>query len=226
MKKTIFLISFLLLSLVYQAQELNRPTKKVYRDTTSIDMLDIRIGYHGVVTFHPGIKVGVEYPLRRKIKEIPRYPILSRMDVMNGKGSKTIRKELIASLNSGMFYHRQNHSGFFINFEAEKRRTGRKGKYRGFSFGLGMLRTFLGPTYELDESDQFKKVFLPGRFYFMPSFSYTHGWNFMYKKTIPTAIFYKLTYFMYTPYNNSANMNFAFELGLRVKMLKNHLKHE
>lgn len=220
----IFILLFIV-NIIY-AQTSDRPVKKVYLDTTSIDLLDVRVGYHGVVTFHPGFKVGVEYPIRRKIKELPRYPILSRVEILNGKGAKIIRKDIIASANTGIFHHKQNHSGFFLNIELEKRRTGKKGVYGGFSMGIGGLRTFLGPTYKIDENDEFKKVFLPGRMYFMPSISFNHGWNFKYKKTIPCSIFYKMTYFFYIPYNNALNINFAFEFGLRMKILKNYLKHE
>ncbi|OFX61038.1 MAG: hypothetical protein A2046_15835 [Bacteroidetes bacterium GWA2_30_7] len=188
-------------------------TKKTYIDTSRIEKLSARIAYYGVNSFHPGLKIGVEYPIKRKIVEKPRIP--------RRKGMKTVRKEWIFSANLTGYYHKNNHTGFWLNPELSRRRTGRRGGFKEFSYGFGYLKTFQPKTYIVDDEGNVEKVFIPGHGFFTASLGVAYGKDYSVRTTQPICWYIKPSYYLIFPYNTLFNMGFGFEIGITYKFLKN-----
>lgn len=212
--KYIKLIFFLTICAIANSQT-EKLTKRTYLDTTQIKKLNVRISYYGINTFHAGLKVGVEYPIKRKIIEKPRIP--------RKYGLKIVRKEWIASVNLIGYYHRNNHTGIWLNNELSRRRTGRRGGFKEFTYGLGFLKTFLPNTYIVNDNGDIEKVFLPGRGYYTLSFGIAYGKDLSVKHNKPICWYIKPNYYLIFPFNKLFNMGFGFEIGITYKFLSNPL---
>jgi len=188
-------------------------TKTTYKDTSQIDKLSARISYYGINTFHAGLKIGVEYPIKRKIIEKPRIP--------RKYGLKVIHKEWIASINLTGYYHKNNHTGFWLNPELSRRRTGRRGGFKEFSYGIGFLKTFQPKTYIVNDDGSVDKVFMPGHGFFTISLGIAYGKDYSVKKNKPLCLYIKPNYYLIFPYNTLFNMGFGFEVGITYKFLSN-----
>ncbi|OFX18324.1 MAG: hypothetical protein A2033_00620 [Bacteroidetes bacterium GWA2_31_9] len=188
-------------------------TKTTYKDTSQIDKLSARISYYGINTFHAGLKIGVEYPIKRKIIEKPRIP--------RKYGLKVIHKEWIASINLTGYYHKNNHTGFWLNPELSRRRTGRRGGFKEFSYGIGFLKTFQPKTYIVNDDGSVDKVFMPGHGFFTISLGIAYGKDYSVKKNKPLCWYIKPNYYLIFPYNTLFNMGFGFEVGITYKFLSN-----
>ena len=169
----------------------------------------MRVSYFGVLLTHPGIKIGSEYSLLKSEK----------LKIKNDK-LKINTSQLFISPNLGVYYHKRNQIGFFINTEI----TYQKIFYCGFlweiTLGAGYLRTFLpNTTYQVDNQGHVKKVFLAGSNYFMPSFSMAVGKRFVRKSNKHLSFFFKPTIFLYMPYNTNKYPapNIVFEFCLRYE---------
>lgn len=213
MKYLLLFFFIIICSTVFSQKE--KLTKKTYKDTSQIDKLSARVAYFGVNSFHAGLKVGVEYPIKRKIIEKPRIP--------RKYGLKVIRKEWIASVNITGYYHRDNHTGFWLNPEISRRRTGRRGGFKEFSYGFGFLKTFQPKTYIVDENGNVDKVFMPGHGFFTLSLGMAYGKDYSVKKQQPLCWYVKPSYYLIFPYNTLFSMGFGFEIGITYKFLSNPL---
>lgn len=223
MKKLIF-ITFLLFNMQLFAQNGTTFFKEKYRDTTQIEKLSTRIAYYGIYTFHPGLKVGVEYPIKRKVKEISKFPFLSFLGILQNNKTKVIHNDWISSANFAFYNHRDNNSGFILNAELARRRTGKHALYREINMGFGFMKTFQPTTYEMTNSGEIDKKFLPGHFYKVINLGLAFGFDCSVKKATGISMYIKPTYFIMFPYNSLLTINSALEIGFTYKFVSNPFK--
>jgi hypothetical protein len=216
--KLIKLLSFFLLISLCTYGQTNSKTRKNFIDTTQVDVLNLKIAYYGIITFNPGIKAGIEYPLRRKVKQ----RIYTFKDPKKATKIKTVRKDYIGSLNAGFYNHKKNHTGIFLNADVARRRTGNRGGFYEYALGLGVLKTFQAPTYVIDDSNNTDKVFLPGHLFYTAQFSFAYGRDYTVKGK-PWRWYIRPNYYLIFPYNNLFSANFGMEIGIAYKLIKNPL---
>lgn len=197
----------------------------IYKDTSRVEKRTLKISYYGINTFHTGIKVGIEYPIFRKVKEMPRFPMNTRLGIMKNKGIKTIHKDWLASLNFTLYNHKNNHTGLWLTSEFSKRRTGRRGGFKEFSYGLGMLKTFQAATYEVDEFNDVRKISVPGHLYYTFAIGVAYGKDYSIRKQKPVCWYIKPTYYLIFPYNSLFSAGFGLDIGLSFKILDNPFKN-
>lgn len=211
MKYLSLLLFITIFSNVFSQSE--KLTKKTYIDTSSIEKLNVRVAYFGVNSFHAGLKIGVEYPIKRRVIEKPRIP--------RKYGLKVIHKDWIASINLTGYYHPDNHTGIWLNPEISRRRTGRRGGFKEFSYGIGFLKTFQPSTYTVDENGNVNSVFMPGHGFFTASFGVAYGKDYSVKNLRPICWYIKPSYYLIFPYNTLFSLGFGFEMGITYKILSN-----
>jgi hypothetical protein len=221
--KKLLLFTFLFVNIQLFAQNKSEFFREISFDTASIEKLSLKAMYYGVYTFHPGFKVGIEYPIKRKNKEISRKPLFAKMGFMMSNKTKIIHKDWILSANFASYYHKQNHSAMLLTTELARRRTGRRGFYREFSFGYGIMKTFQPTTYEMNSSGEFEKVFMPGHFHNVINFGFALGKDYSIKNK-PITWYFKPTFFVMFPYNSLLGVSSAFEIGITYKLFSNPFK--
>ena len=219
--KKIILIFLLFIQIPLFAQNETGFFKEKYLITDPIEKLSVRMAYYGIYTFHPGLKVGVEYPIKRKVKEISKFPILSKIGLYKSSRIKTIHKDWISSANFAMYKHKDNNTGIMLNAELARRRTGFMGLYREFNLGFGFLKTFQPATYEITSSGDIDKKILPGHLYGVFNLGVALGIDYSINGNNKLAMYLKPTYFLMFPNNSLFALNSALEVGITYKFLSN-----
>jgi len=222
--KKIILIFLLFIQIPLFAQNETGFVKNKYKNNDEIEKLSVRVAYYGIYTFHPGLKVGVEYPIKRKVKEISKLPIFYKLGIYKSNKIKTIHKDWISSANFAMYKHKDNNTGFMLNGELARRRTGGHNLYREINMGFGFLKTFLPTTYEMTETGDIDKKFLPGHLYGVINFGFALGIDFSINEASKIAMYMKPTYFLMFPNNSLFAVNSALEVGITYRFLSNPFK--
>lgn len=176
----------------------------------SFGELPIHISYFGENGIHPGVKLGLEYPLSQKEKVKKRWTA-KRQD---RKGPKTFRKEWALIGNVGFYNHPNNHSGLLISPEIAWRRTKmhKKGNFFGASLGLGYLQRFYNiPTYELGSNEPIGGA---GKGQFLSTFSIAFGRDLMVKRDMPLKWYVKPSVMVVMPYNHTVVATPVLEIGV------------
>lgn len=165
----------------------------------------VTIAYFSDYFTHPGIKVGVEYPLKRKFK----------VTVRRDSTLKIKEKQLFWSVNGIIYRHKGYNTGFIINGEIGKRKIRNRGFYTDFFVGWGYIRTFLpGKTYKANDDGTFSRSYLAGQNGIIPSIGFSLGKNYTLNKKIPIAWFVKQSFTFQQPYNSSIAFRWCFETGV------------
>jgi hypothetical protein len=201
MKKLILLSAFVFATIMLQAQT----------------DLSLNVSYFGENVIHPGLKVGVEYPIWEKEKIKVR-----RIGFMENKfGSKARTKQLFVTGNVGFYNHANNHSAFFINSELGYRHIKqKKGRYLGANIGLGYLqRIYNIDTYELNEAGELEEIG-GGKGQLMTSLSLVYGQDLSFKNDSPLSWHVKPTLLFLSPYGYTTVPNLALEVGVTYKLGK------
>ena len=178
--------------------------------------VDMSIYFHNGI--RPGLNFSTEFPKKRYTVEKEKYRLFG---ISFGDGStKQIKRHFLVKGNTGIYVHRQNHTGFYLNFQYVYRRINQRNRALDAGLGIGVLRAFLPTTYKYTD-EGFKKVFLPGRFFLtIPvSFCYSRQINFLTSE--PFDAFVRPTIYAKVPYNHFFNMAYSVEWGIRFKFLKN-----
>ena len=203
MKKLVVLLLILCIGMVANAQN------------KTLGELPINISYFGESGVHPGLKVGVEYPLWQKDKYKKRFFKKREKKI----GSKGKRKELYGAGNLAFYNHANNHSGLLLGGELGWRRTKlRKGQTLGASLGLGYLQRFYNiDTYQLGSGSTPDQLGLSGRSIVFTSLSVSMGRDLSIRKNIPMTWHIKPTLLFQMPYNHTVVPTAALELGITYK---------
>ncbi len=169
--------------------------------------LPIGIAYFGENILHPGVKVGVLYPLSEKEKIKQRW-------LFKQGNQKDIRSQYFISAHLGFYNHANNHSALFVQSELlwRKVKWHRKGNFWGFGLGAGYLRrSYNIPVYELGRNDEIKNA---GRSQVLGSFSMEFGRDLRVKRNTPLTWQVKPSLLVLAPYGHTAVLNGALELGV------------
>ncbi len=161
------------------------------------------VAYYGEMITHPGMKVGVNYRLKKwtKTKE------------NKGGIQKQITKRYLLSPSIGFYYHKRYQTGVFLIPEIKYQRAHQKGRYIEMGLGAGYLRTFIPNTYTVDDNGEVDNT-SAGYNYFATNLFFTFGHQLKVRNTGVTGYYIK-PQFMYALPNFSRGVGyFALELGL------------
>ena len=169
--------------------------------------------YFGEMITHPGLRVGVNFPLiswdKTKIKK--------------SGNEKVILKSIDFSPSIGLFYHKDYQTGLFVMPELSYSRKNEKGNYMTFAIGAGYMRTFIPRVYDFNSNGEIEKIDA-GYNYFISNYSVAFGKDLSIKKKIPLSIYIK-PQLMYAMPNYSNGVRYAaLELGLNYRLKKNEIK--
>lgn len=177
--------------------------------------LRLNISYFGRNFFHPGIKLGTDYPLANHQKT-----------KTNKKGIEKIKlHQFIMQNNVAYYYHRNNQHGLLLNTELGYRFVANKGLKAEIFLGIGYQRTFLdGRVYEVTDDLQIKRVYFAGNNYFVPSVAISFGKDFYKKNYTIKAWHLKIGAFYQYPFNTKFLLNPSLELGCSFRWPKKKAK--
>ncbi len=178
--------------------------------------LRLKAGYFGEFLVHPGVKVGLEYTLWRKDKQKIRY--WKRKDKEYAK-SRT--RTIFMAGNTAAYYHPNNHTGTFLNFEVGYRKYKNKNKkssrahrikFKEIAVGYGYYRYFLhGTTLKWNGDDFVRTLGTQGAF--MPYFGFGWGRDFSLKGKQTHSWHVRPVIFLEIPYGTLGLLHYAIEMG-------------
>jgi hypothetical protein len=162
--------------------------------------IQFNIAYFGILGTHPGIKLGLQYPLANLQQA-------QNMDQLN---------QIVGAANVIFYYHRRNQMGTGFNLELGFRSRQQDGLNKEFFIGAGYIRTFFPNTvYDFDgESGMTVKKTL-GRSHLLKTASIGLGRNI---NGDLNANFWtvKPTLLHFRPFNRKGVFNFALDAGVQI----------
>lgn len=180
-----------------------------------IQDLPINISYFGENGIHPGLKLGIEYPLASREKEKERL-FRKRQEK---RGSKLKTRELFLTGNIGSYIHPNNHLGVFVGTDIGARRIkGKNGNFVELNLGIGYLqRLYTIDTYTLDANESLQRIGAAGNGSFMLGLAPSFGRDLSVKKGRSVKWFVKPG-LQITRYNHSFLPNGFLELGVQFRL--------
>ena len=177
--------------------------------------LPIQISYFGENGIHPGLKIGIEYPLVNRKKERERF-FIKRQEKF---GSKVRFRQLFLSGSIGTYFHPNNHLGLFVGTELGTRKIKDKhGNFIEFNLGVGYLRRFYTlDTFSLDANESLQQIGAAGNGSFMISIAPAFGRDLSIKKGKALRWFIKPG-LQFSRYNHRFLPNGFLELGLQLRI--------
>lgn len=174
--------------------------------------LEYQIAYFGEFIAHPGIKLGVTYPIFQKSKikdkEKKKYTL-----------TKTKIKQWKIGSNLAFYHQVKNHNGILFNVELTYQKIKNKSKkpnkqqYFDASIGLGYFHyELIGKTFQSTENG-FEEINGNGNA-FMPTVAVAWGRNLEFVKRMDMRYYVKPTVMLETPAGTSAHVRFALEIGV------------
>ncbi|MCB0835674.1 MAG: hypothetical protein KDE26_11935 [Bacteroidetes bacterium] len=161
--------------------------------------------YYGNNLWNPGLKAGAGKIWKEK-------------ESTNKKG-KTRYHQTTLNGNLGFYIDPASHTGVFTDVGLIYRKFYTNDWF--YSLGIspvGIYRSFLPQTYEMDTSGEINKVTLPGRFYFSPSGSLGFGKKL---KNSSNGWFARANMILLLPYNTYilplVNVEAGYCVNLRMK---------
>lgn len=122
----------------------------------------VNVGYFGNNLWNEGFRLGLEKPRDTYTKT-------------NKSGKeRTIVRSYSANLN--LYHDSDSHTGVFITAGwSRKKHLNNRWNFSTSLEPIGLYRSFLPETYEVDDNGDVSRVSLPGRFYLSPSASAGFG---------------------------------------------------
>ncbi|MFN0034779.1 MAG: hypothetical protein ACKVUS_06925 [Saprospiraceae bacterium] len=165
---------------------------------------NIKIAYNATLIY-PGLRAGIEYPIKRiellkyRKKRLPRLVV----------------KERFLTGEIGFYHHPTFHDNIYLLAGWQMRRTGRQGFFTEFSPALGYSRTFLGgETYSVDDvTGEVSLIKWAGYNYAMLSVGGGFGYTFRPK----ISAFLRTCILTMFPSNNYVYVRPTVELGVIFK---------
>lgn len=191
--------------------KLKKKKEKSISNNMLISKLDYGVSFYSYYYLKPGFEFSVSKNIINKKKAVFIY-----------KKNKTRNRVLSTwvSINNSYYFHPQNHNGVRI-YSSIKRRVGFVNKL-SFSYGftLGVLRTFLGETYEVTDEGEVKELKWHGRFYGTLGAVLDVSYPVSIKDKISFRPFLSVEMYSVFPYNNFISSNFSSQLGARFYITK------
>ena len=158
--------------------------------------LALKIDYFGELGLHPGLAVGLEYPLHKN-----SWFLLHWDNEVGG------------------YYHKWNHTGVFARTSVGTRFTAPFGLYFDLQLGAGYLHTFVaGDTYVRTEKEELTQKSDGGDPHFMPSLVLLLGWDIAKNRDLPLALHFGVDAYGQTPFNHSVLPHIAIRTGITYKI--------
>jgi len=157
----------------------------------------ISFSYLGEMITHPGIRLGLDYPLRQ------------------WENSKSMN-ELQISPTLGFYTHRRYQTALFFIPDIRIMRQNQKGGQIGAGLGLGYLRTFIPNTYEVGSDGQVQKT-LAGYHYLATSVSLHFG-RMLNLQRREMGYYVRPQFVFATPGFPRGTGYFWLELGIQLKL--------
>ena len=199
---SILLLLFCISFSVLAQSDIDLPTKK----------LEYQFSYFGEFIAHPGVKLGVNYPIWQKAKSKDRQK-------KNYLLTKTKIKQWKIGTNAAFYHQVNNHNGYLWNVELTyqtiktKSKKPNKLKYFDASFGLGYYHyELIGKTFQSTEND-FEEINGNGNA-LMPTLAVAWGRNIRFMKETDVRYYVKPTLLFEMPAGTSFHTRFALEIGL------------
>ena len=167
----------------------------------------ISLAYFGETITHPGLKVGVSFPL---------YQWEKHKTLRNGR-EKLLDKRIDLSPQLGFYYHQDYQTGLFVLPELSYIRQNAKGNYTALGIGAGYMHTRVPRVYDFDTSGEIEQIGA-GYHYFISNYFATFGKDLSVNKGIPLSIYAKPQLMHALPNAGKGIWYFALELGFSVKM--------
>jgi hypothetical protein len=132
--------------------------------------------------------------------------------------------QLLEAGKAGLYFHYRNNTGFFVMIQSGARFRLYKNLYFEHFVGVGFLQTFLngGDAYYVSASGQITKASKIGNPHFMPSYNFGLSFHASDKVTI----FFRPMIYWEIPFNQSALVQYSFEVGTSIKMKRRTRKIE
>ena len=163
---------------------------------------DLTLAYHGNNLWNPGLKLGAEYGLIDKTK--------------TNKKEKSITKTIHLNGNLGFYIDPSSHTGIFSHYGFMFRRITQKGWHISLGVSpIGIFRSALPETYEVDFEGNVNRVSSPGRTYFSPTGSLGFG---KFKQNSGQGWFTQANIMLLSPYNNAFIPFLNIEAGYRINL--------
>ncbi|RMG27999.1 MAG: hypothetical protein D6730_06105 [Bacteroidetes bacterium] len=167
--------------------------------------LRLKVSYFGESVVHPGLNVGLEFPLAEKVRQKER------------KGRTRLREHRwFAGPQAGIWSHPNNQHVLFVKAEAGYRKTRPKGWLMEVSAGLGIQRSFYpNPLYRFSTQGEIEQLPLAGRWAMMGQLSLAMGRD-LYKGSsqLPLSVYLKPGLLLQFPYNHAFMLTPVLELGV------------
>ncbi len=142
-KKAIALCLLVLFSIGMQAQKAEKVKRKIKTKEAAEKITFLNAGYMGQGITHPGLKIGIDYPLSAKLKRVEKYKRTGEL-----RKTKVQKIEYFTGVNMGGFYHFKSETGLLLDLEVGRRMVRTNGRKRSFGLGTGTIQTFRnGPTF-------------------------------------------------------------------------------
>lgn len=166
----------------------------------------LSIAYFGETITHPGLKVGLNFPVYswEKIKT-----------KRNG-AEKHLQKSFDVQPSVGFYYHQDYQTGLFVLPQVAYTRKNAQGAYTSFGLGAGYMRTFIPRVYAL-ENDGVEKVG-GGYHYLLSNYFITLGKDLSVTSKLPVELFCQPQALYATPNTKPGIWYFALEMGVKVKL--------
>ena len=161
----------------------------------------LTISYFGVLFTHPGVKIGVQYPVH----------------TFDRKDAASALNEMVGAANLLVYFHRRNHIGAGVNAEMGFRSRKIGGTNKEVFFGLGCLRTIRpNVVYDFDDELPGRKRRFLSQGHLLKTASIGLGGNAG-GDIFAASWNIKPTLMHIRPYNTRSTLNFALDAGYQFQ---------
>lgn len=192
--KSIQLTAFILMLSLFQlkAQDKTAPDQI---NSKFQERLAIKIEYFGELVLHPGLSIGVDYPIIEK-----KWGTIHWDSDLGG------------------YWHKWNNTSVFLKTSIGSRfNMGQM--YADINIGLGYMHSWAaGILYENNGTGSVKRARNWGHPHFMPNASLLFGWNGNRKNILPITIYLGPEIYLQSSFNHTFLPHVAAKLGLTYKI--------
>ena len=154
---------------------------------------------------YPGLKVGLELPLRTVGITRPRKT----------GAPKVFTRDLLLTTSANWYHHPTFHDNTYLTVGLLNRRTTARGFFRETSAEIGVSRTFLGgTTYQVTDEGRVSVEKAAGHHYAVATVGAGFGYDFGQTGTLPLALYSKLNLLVLFPYNSTLYARPTLEVGV------------
>ena len=154
---------------------------------------------------YPGLKAGVELPLRTVAITRPR----------KAGAPKVFTRDQFLTTSANWYHHPTFHDNTYLTLGLLNRRTAASGFFRETSAEIGLSRTFLGgTTYRVTDEGRVSIEKAAGHYYGVGMVGAGLGYDFSQTGTLPLALYSKLNLLVLFPYNSTLYIRPTLEVGL------------